>query len=75
MPWTSKDATRHTRKATSAKSKRQWAHVSNSMLSRGAFKQGFVIAHTPAAMDALPSRLQVMGTAGREGRSTIEVLR
>ncbi len=45
------------------------------MLSRGAFRQGFVIAHTPAAMDALPSRLQVTGTGGREGRSTIEVLR
>lgn len=45
------------------------------MLTSGAFRQGFVIAHTPAAMDALPSRLQVTGTGGREGRSTVEVLR
>jgi uncharacterized protein YdaT len=35
MPWTAKSARRHTRKAKSAKSKRQWAHVSNSMLERG----------------------------------------
>ncbi len=45
------------------------------MLTSGAFRQGFVIAHTPAAMDALPSRLQVTGTGGREGRSTVEVMR
>jgi hypothetical protein len=35
MPWKAKDANRHTRKAKSAKSKRQWSHVANSMLSRG----------------------------------------
>ncbi len=36
MPWTAKDATRHTKKARTAKQKRQFAHVANSMLRRGA---------------------------------------
>jgi uncharacterized protein YdaT len=36
MPWTPSDATRHTKKARTAKSKRQFAHVANSMLKRGA---------------------------------------
>lgn len=35
MPWTAKDASRHTKKAKSAKQKRQWAHVADSMLKRG----------------------------------------
>jgi hypothetical protein len=34
MPWSSKDAKRHTRKAKSPKSKRQWAHVADSILER-----------------------------------------
>lgn len=34
MPWSSKDATRHTKKAKSAKQKRQFAHVANSILKR-----------------------------------------
>ena len=34
MPWTSKDAKRHTHKAKSAKSKRKWAHVADSILER-----------------------------------------
>ena len=36
MPWGREDATRHTKKAKSAKSQRQWSHVANSMLERGA---------------------------------------
>jgi len=36
MPWKPSDATRHTKKARSAKAKRQFAHVANSMLKRGA---------------------------------------
>lgn len=36
MPWTSKDAYRHTHKAKSPKAQRQWEHVSNSALKRGA---------------------------------------
>lgn len=35
MPWTSKDAGRHTHKAKSAKSKRQWSDVANKALARG----------------------------------------
>jgi hypothetical protein len=34
MPWGPSDAARHTRKANSAKKKRQWAHVADSMLKR-----------------------------------------
>jgi hypothetical protein len=34
MPWTARGAKRHTKKAKSAKKKRQWAHVANSMLKR-----------------------------------------
>lgn len=35
MPWDKSDAKRHTKKAKSDVAKRQWAHVSNSMLQRG----------------------------------------
>lgn len=35
MPWEPKDATRHTKRATSAKKKRQWAHVADKALERG----------------------------------------
>jgi len=34
MPWSPKDATRHTQKATTAKSKRAFAHAANSVLDR-----------------------------------------
>ena len=34
MPWTAKDAQRHTKKAKSAKAKRQWAHVADSVLTK-----------------------------------------
>lgn len=36
MPWTPKDAHRHTHKAKSAVRKRQFSKVANSMLERGA---------------------------------------
>ena len=37
MPgFTSDDAKRHTRKATTGKSRRQWAHVAESAMARGA---------------------------------------
>lgn len=36
MPWSSGDAKRHTRKASSAKSRRMWSQVANSALARGA---------------------------------------
>lgn len=34
MPWTDKDAKRHTRKATTAKKKDQWSAVANSVLKK-----------------------------------------
>ena len=36
MPWTSKDAKKHTHKASSPTKQRQWAHVADSALERGA---------------------------------------
>lgn len=36
MPWGAKDAKRHTKKARTAKQQRQWSHVANSELRRGA---------------------------------------
>ena len=32
MPWTASDAHKHTHLAKTAKARRQWAHVSNSVL-------------------------------------------
>ena len=34
MPWTAKDAARHTKSARTAKQKRQWMHVSNAVLAK-----------------------------------------
>ena len=34
MPWTSKDAKRHTKKAKTPKRKRQWAYVADAVLAR-----------------------------------------
>lgn len=36
MPWAPSDAKRHTRKADTPAKARQWAHVANSALDRGA---------------------------------------
>lgn len=34
MPWDPQESRRHTKKASSAISKRQWAHVANSVLAK-----------------------------------------
>ena len=34
MPWTEKDAARHTKSARTPKDKRRWSHVANSVLNR-----------------------------------------
>ncbi len=34
MPWTTKDASRKTKKAKSPKAKRQWAHVADKVLAK-----------------------------------------
>jgi hypothetical protein len=49
MPWSSKDAKRHTKKAKSGKAKRQWEHVANSALKRGA-SEGSAIRQANAAV-------------------------
>lgn len=36
MPWVPADAKRHTKKASSAKKQRQWAHVADKALAGGA---------------------------------------
>jgi hypothetical protein len=36
MPWKASEAKSFTKKAKSPKAKRQWGHVANSMLARGA---------------------------------------
>lgn len=42
MPWAQKDAKRHTKKANSPKKQRQWAHVSNDALARGASEESAI---------------------------------
>lgn len=32
MPWTAKQATKHDKQAKTAKQKRRWAHIANSVL-------------------------------------------
>jgi hypothetical protein len=49
MPWTAKSARRHTKKAKSAKRKRQWAKVANAALRRGA-SEGSAIRQANAAV-------------------------
>lgn len=49
MPWSSKSARRHTRKAKTGKQKRQWSHIANSMLKSGK-SEGASIRAANAAM-------------------------
>jgi len=49
MPWKSKDATRHTKKARSPKAKRQWSKVANAALRRGA-SEGSAVRQANAAV-------------------------
>ena len=35
MPWTPDDVEQKTKKATTAKDKRQWTHIANGALARG----------------------------------------
>lgn len=36
MPWKPSDASRHTKKADTAKEQRQWAHIADRLLAKGA---------------------------------------
>ena len=49
MPWRPEDAYRHTHKAKSSVRKRQFSHVANSMLERGA-SEGSAIRAANAAV-------------------------
>lgn len=47
------------------------AHLASLLGSRLGFRQGFVVAHSAAAMDAMPARLVITGEPGENGASTI----
>lgn len=49
MPWDADDAGKKTKKAKSAKAKRQWSDVANSTLKRGA-SEGSAIRQANAAV-------------------------
>jgi uncharacterized membrane protein (DUF4010 family) len=67
MPWTSEDAHRHTHKANSPKAQRQWAHIADSALSRGASEKSAimqangVVAHRHAAGGAISPLASLVG--------------
>lgn len=49
MPWTARDATRHTKKATTPKAKRAFAHAANSVLRETGNEERAVRAGNAAA--------------------------
>jgi len=57
MPWTANSATKHTRKANTAKRKSRWSAVANDALRRGA-SEGSAVRQANAV---------VAGTANRGG--------
>lgn len=59
MPWDPKDATRHTKKATTPKRKRQFAKVANSMLKGGASEGSAVRAANAAVKKSVKKDHQV----------------
>ncbi len=48
------------------------SHLASLLGGRLGFRQGFVVAHSTAAMDAMPARLVIIGEPGENGASTIE---
>lgn len=67
MPWKASDAKRFTRKANTAKKRRQFAHVSNSMLERGA-SEGAAIRAANAVVGRNRNRHKRRGR--KAGRAT-----
>lgn len=63
MPWTAKDASRHTRKAKSGKQKRQWSHVADSVLKKTG-DEGRAIASANSVIK------KGAGASGRTGKYT-----
>lgn len=49
MPWKPASAKRHTKKADTPKKKRQWSHVANAALRRGA-SEGSAVRQANAAV-------------------------
>lgn len=50
MPWSPKDATKHTKKARSPKAKKQWSTVSNKVLKESGGDEGKAIRIANAAV-------------------------
>lgn len=56
MPWTAKDAAKHTKKADTPKKARHWMHVANSALKSGD-SEGSAVRQANAAVRAVsPSK-------------------
>lgn len=43
MPWTAKDATKKTKKASTPRKQRQWEHVANALLAKGASEKSAIM--------------------------------
>jgi len=69
MPWSSTDAKRHTHKAKSAKQRRQWAHVANSVLKRtGDEGRAVAAANSVLKKGGKPMDRQNRRKKGRKGK-------
>lgn len=66
MPWSPKDASRFTKKARSAKAKRQFSLVANSMLRRGE-SEGAAIRAANSVV-AKHGKKRKMGRRGKHSR-------
>ena len=65
MPWKSSDATRHTKKAKSAKCKRAFAHASNSSLAKDG-DEGKAVRIGNAAVNKCNAKSKRMRKRGRK---------
>jgi hypothetical protein len=59
MPWTSRDAYRHSKKASTPSLQRQWAHVANSELERTGDEALAIRAANSVVGKSPPSRKRV----------------
>jgi hypothetical protein len=64
MPWSASDAHGKTHKANTPKKKRQWAHVANSALKRGA-SEGSAVRQANAAVGHHPAKHAANKSGGR----------
>jgi uncharacterized protein YdaT len=68
MPWGKEDARRHTKKAKSDVRKRQFAHVANSMLERGASEGSAIVAANSAVKKSVRKHGQRKAPQRKRGR-------